>query len=168
MFRSYFPYKSCSEPAEETEEATEAQWGCATGPWVSPAEWSESYRLSFSGLWLLSTKQTKLICSPGVKKKKKKATPSYCSTRAHCSACLSTVLDWVCLCILTLLTLPPHSSPYMKLWRSKTMHLEETQLQWTTLVFWHLLLFYESFPEWWIWALVSYCKRGSTASLNKG
>lgn len=57
------------------------------------AQQSEVKVTVFSGLWLLSTKQTQLICSPRVKK-------SHTLSLLHTGTllCMSlTVLDWVCL-----------------------------------------------------------------------
>lgn len=71
-------------------------------------EWEGMCRVKVndcSGLWLLplSTRQTQLISSAWVKKPH----PLIATRTTLCSAFSYTLLDWVCLCIQALLTLPP-------------------------------------------------------------
>ena len=66
--------------------------------------------------------------------KKKKATPSYCYTHTTlCSAFSHTLLDWVCLCILALLTLPPPAMSHSTLlppWTLEERWELNTQFVW--------------------------------------
>lgn len=105
-------------------------WLCG---WTA-CEWAQQGEVKVTGCLedCDSCLQSKLSLSalPELEKRKKEKQKGHTLLLLHTGTLLSTsltVLDWVCLCILTLLTLPPHSSPYMELWQEvqlKTMHLE--------------------------------------------